>query len=136
MSTNMSSKSVFKSSTVAKSYDRQAQVKMTSKKLKLLLFGVVVVLIPLFMLSAPFVGYANGDDHAEDVPHDASPQVQVLPIEGDDDFVGDGHTDHTHALTIMKPWYQDAQWWTLLIISLFLMSLLSFGVYRYLQVKD
>lgn len=57
-------------------------------------------------------------------------------VEEEDDFVGDGHIDHTHAVIIKGPWYLDQMWWFLFTLSLFLMVLLSYGVYKYLQVKD
>ena len=110
---------------------QKSKVKMTRQKLKPLLFGVVIVLTLLITLFIPVFGYAD-EGHVDAVPHS---EVPVLPIESDDDFVGDRHTEHIHEITIVSPWYQNLKWWVLFIISLFMMSLLSFGVYKYLQVK-
>lgn len=47
----------------------------------------------------------------------------------------DGHTDHTHApgaSSILEP--GSGAWWGVMFVSLLLMSLLSFGVWKYLQV--
>jgi len=104
---------------------------MTRQIPKMFLFGVVSVLVLFFMLIIPVL--VNADEgHTEAVPHS---EVPVLPIEDDDDFVGDRHDDHIHEITIVSPWYQNLKWWVLFIISLFMMSLLSFGVYKYLQVE-
>ena len=102
---------------------------------KPILFEAVVVLTVLFILFAPVLGYAD-EGHVEEIPHNESAELPILPITEDDDFVGDRHTDHAHEITIKGPWYKDVQWWIFFIISLFLMALLSFGVYRYLQVKE
>jgi len=52
-----------------------------------------------------------------------------------ENFVGDGHTDHTHVPVSSVPWWQDKIWWIFFLSSLFLMSILSFGVYKYLEDK-
>ena len=118
-----------------KSMGKKSKIKMTRQMPKLFIFGVVGVLVLLFVLAVPTLVYAD-DGHTENVPHNETSQLPVLPIEEDDDFVGDRHADHTHAITAKEPWYQDGQWWIFFIISLFLIALFSFGVYRYLQVKD
>lgn len=51
--------------------------------------------------------------------------------------VGDGHTDHVHAAggsSLLAPW--SARWWGLLLLSIGLTGLLSYGVWRYLQVPE
>ena len=108
---------------------------MTRQIPKSILLGAVVVLTLLFMLFIPTLGYAE-EGHSLDVPHNESSELPIQPIEEDDDFVGDRHTDHAHEITIKGPWYKDVQWWIFFMVSLFLMALLSFGIFRYLQVKD
>lgn len=108
---------------------------MTRQKLKPLLLGVVVVMALLFVMFVPVLGYAD-EGHVEEIPHSESSELPIQPIEEDDDFVGDKHTDHAHEITIKGPWWKDGQWWVFFIVSLFLMALLSFWVYRYLQVKE
>jgi len=56
--------------------------------------------------------------------------VQVAETEH---FVGDGHTDHTHAPVSSVPWWQNPVWWLLFISSLVSMAILSFVVHRYLK---
>lgn len=100
--------------------------------IKFLTTASIAIAVGVFVVMfVPAIGYADGD-HVESVPHN---EILVLPIEEEDDFVGDRHTDHVHELTIVAPWYQNGQWWTFFIISLFLMSIFSYGVYKYLQVK-
>lgn len=61
-------------------------------------------------------------------------EVKGAHIQKDEDFVGDGHTDHGHAAPVSTiPWWQSEMWWILFISSLALMSLFSFGVFRYLK---
>ena len=63
---------------------------------------------------------ADGHDH-EHAP--------VAPV------ANDGHTDHTHApgaSSILVP--GSSAWWGVMFVSLVLMSLLSYGVWKYLQV--
>ena len=115
--------------------------------MKLLLFGIAVLLV------VPFVTFAHPED-ANIVPHDEIDEVvevQVIQtqegideevevsqivnkvVEDDDDFVGDKHTDHAHEPVVSGPWWQNKTWWTYLIVSLLLMSILSFGVFKYLE---
>lgn len=54
----------------------------------------------------------------------------------DEGFVGDGHTDHSHTPVIRGPWHQDGRWWTLFLISILLMSVLSLGVYKYISKEE
>ena len=102
-----------------------------------------IFLVPLFVFAHP--------EDADLVPHDDGGEVavvQVIQIEeevsaigeveeedDDDHFVGDAHTDHAHEPTISGPWWQSQTWWLYLIVSLFLMSILSFLVYKYLENK-
>ena len=61
-------------------------------------------------------------------------EVQVIQVQEDEHFVGDGHTDHGHAAPVSTiPWWQSQIWWISFISSLVLMSLFSFGVYKYLK---
>ena len=58
--------------------------------------------------------------------HDEAPVV---------DGPGDGHTDHAHTMGesgILKP--LTPAWWGVMVTSLIFMSLLSVGVWKYLQV--
>ena len=58
--------------------------------------------------------------------HDEAPVV---------DGAGDGHTDHAHTTGgsgILKP--GSTAWWGVMVVSLIFMSLLSVGVWKYLQV--
>lgn len=89
--------------------------------------GMSFILMPLFV-------FANGED-ADIVPHDDAVE-EVIQIEENEGFVGDGHTDHTHITPVSTiPWWQSTMWWSLFLISLLLMAVLSFGVYKYLEDK-
>jgi len=61
-------------------------------------------------------------------PEDAR---QIVPISG----IGDGHTDHTHEVVSTVLWWQNKVWWGLFITSLILTTLLSYGVFKYLEDK-
>ena len=92
-----------------------------------IVIGMSLVLMPLFV-------FAHHEEDADIVPHDDAAEVQVIQTEENEGFFGDGHTDHGHvtpASTI--PWWQSTMWWSLFLISLLLMTILSFGVYKYLE---
>jgi len=87
----------------------------------------IILLVPLFV-------FANGED-VDVVPHDGVAE-EVIQIEENEGFFGDGHIDHAHVTPVSTiPWWQSTMWWSLFLISLFLMTILSFGVYKYLEVK-
>ena len=106
-------------------------LKRKARSAKLLLFGMAILIMPFFV-------FANGDDiHIDDISrvHEEVVEIDSIQTQEDEHFVGDTHTDHAHELTIRGPWWQDKTWWQYLIISLLLMSILSFGVYKYLEDK-
>jgi len=62
--------------------------------------------------------------------------TSIIAADDEEHFVGDGHTDHAHKPVAKVPWYQSGMWWTFFLISLLLMSVFSWGVYKYIEVKD
>lgn len=92
-------------------------------------------MVPLFMLA--------DEGHVEEVPHGDTVQVQTTSSvtfeqfgEGEEDIhsIGDGHTDHSHVV-LPTVWWKNTMWWTLFLISLFMMTVFSYGVYKYLEDK-
>ena len=106
--------------------------------LSIVIIGISILLIPFFVLA--------DDGHDETVPHSDVAEVQVISAEPEvfevvgveeeiEHEVGDGHTDHTHVV-LPTIWWKSTTWWALFIISLLLMTILSFGVYKYLENKE
>lgn len=90
--------------------------------------GAGILLLILF--SVPALVFAD----EQDVPHDDNVMSEQVLTEGEH-FIGDGHIDHTHAIVSTTLWWKSTVWWGLFLVSLLLISLLSFGVYKYLQDK-
>lgn len=120
-----------------------------------IVIGISIMLIPFFVLA--------DEGHDEVVPHGDSTEVQGVSAESEvfevgveeakaakgsspdtseevsreediEHGIGDGHTDHTH-IVLPTIWWQSTMWWVLFLISLFLMAILSYGVYKYLENK-
>lgn len=84
------------------------------------------------------IEHEEGDEHddsahVEDVNVESA--AQTSKIEEKEGFVGDGHTEHTHSEVSFVVWWQSKMWWVMFLVSLFLMTILSFGVYKFLEVK-
>ncbi len=110
------------------------------QKTKLLLLITAVLVIP-------FLVFAHGAE-VDETHHDENvtvsdtaeaegmPKIEI-PIKIEEQTnthgVGDGHNDHEHAPVTKVPWWQNTQWWSLFLGSLFLMTLLSWWVYVYLK---
>lgn len=104
-------------------------------RVELFIFIVAIAMVPFFVLAD------EGHDTAE--PHIDEVEVQTTLVEPEqfeaeteeDHEVGDGHDDHTHVV-LPTIWWKSTSWWVLFISSLFLMTILSFCVYKYLEDKQ
>lgn len=95
----------------------------------------VLFILPLFVFA--------DEGHDDVVPHSDVVEVQAISAEPEEFLtnteeehgIGDGHTDHTHAEVSFVVWWQSKIWWVMFLVSLFLMTILSFGVYKFLEDK-
>lgn len=96
----------------------------------------VAIIVSVFAL-IPLLTFADVDpEHG----HEEIPAVQnasQVPIDiGNNDFIGDEHTDHTHAAFSKVVWYKDQMWWTFFLISVFLLTVLSLWVHKLIRVEN
>ena len=84
---------------------------------------VVFALLPLTALAD------EGQGHGHE-------ETAVFAPIGEDDFIGDGHTDHIHEGSFKEVWYKNQMWWILFLISVFLLTLLSLWVRKLIEVED
>lgn len=95
----------------------------------------VAIIIGVFAIVPLFVLADVDPDHG----HEEIPAVQgtgaVFVDIGEDNFIGDGHTEHAHEVVQKVVWYKDPMWWTLFLVSVLLLTLLSLWVHKLIRVE-
>jgi hypothetical protein len=103
---------------------------------KTLVFNAVFPTAGVYKMFAQFKPEDAGLSEDETLVAEFYVRVGESEAGADDNFIGDGHTDHTHAPVALTVWYKNITWWWLFLVSLVLMTLLSMGVYKYISKSE